>query len=190
MTLELWVLQQGKTLSDGEKDAFILRVATPTYEWCLAHTTTSRYSLTSWWIPLHRESSYLSKKILLSVRIFHPTHNNLIGCNVLHFCMFTSLHTWRKPISRCKLSHCCGPIVGPRVGMSLATKLEIGMGLKWHVFLILDPYIWLVCGLVKIKEQTSRRTLFLEKIELRLQNKLITNVHAALNTIGRTYVFN
>jgi hypothetical protein len=48
--------------------------------------------------------------------MFHPTHNNLIECNLLRFRPFTSLHTRHKLLSRWNLSHCCGPVVDPSLG--------------------------------------------------------------------------
>jgi hypothetical protein len=38
------------------------------------------------------EKSASFRNLLLPIRMFRPTHNNLIGCYILWFCMFTSLY--------------------------------------------------------------------------------------------------
>ena len=66
--------------------------------------------------PLDRQSSSLSKHMLLSLGIFHHTHQNPhFGCNVLHFRPITSLHRRHKFLSRWKLSRCCRRIVDLRL---------------------------------------------------------------------------
>jgi hypothetical protein len=64
------------------------------------------------------------------------------------------------------------------------------MGLKWLIFLIGTPrFDWLVCSSARIKEQTSRRSMYtcLEEIGLRL-SVLVIILHSIMNIIGRTYV--
>lgn len=73
-------------------------------------------------VPLDRESSFIFQNTLLSVKdylFFCVTHDNLIGCNILPFRLFTSLHTKHKLFWRQKLSHCCGPVAGRSVGLVL-----------------------------------------------------------------------
>ena len=100
--------------------------------------------------------------LLTLSRMFHPIHSDLVECNVLRFRLFTLLHTRHKLLSRWKLSHCCGLVVGPSTGTlfewhtitTLATRrghelqdtrIKWMHFIHWHVWEIpcwMEPLRW------------------------------------------------
>lgn len=90
---------------------------TPTRAKCCFSTT-----LASWWGEL-----ITLLFLLLTLRIFCPTHTFVTKCNVLQLCPFTLLHTRQKLISRWRISYYCGHVIGHCMDIVLGSLFSLAL---------------------------------------------------------------
>lgn len=75
-----------------------IRVPNLFISYCHAHIRAQL--LLAWGVPLDREGSFLCEIYCYWQGFLDPTQSNLSGCNVLQLCLFTSMHTRQKLLSR------------------------------------------------------------------------------------------